>query len=308
LTQAQFEALVKKLEKFAQKSPRQYRLYVGLIAILGYGYILSVFIIAFVLLYMLMGLFVAAISNPKYITAGSIKGFVVMVAILSIIIAAIFKSTWRALTLKFDPPEGLRLDRRQVPELFVLLDQLGQELKINNLEEVVLVPEFNASVVQIPRFGAFGLIRNYLIIGLPLLQCLSPEQFTAVIAHEFGHLSENHSKFGAWIYRLSIAYSVLLQRIGQEDNIDIIFKAFLNWYTPFLNAYSFILRRQNEYMADSLSARISCVSNMAHSLILTDIYGVSLGEQFWPNVYKQVDVESEPPNDIFDRLNKFLYQ
>jgi Zn-dependent protease with chaperone function len=57
----------------------------------------------------------------------------------------------------------------------------------------------NASVVQIPRLGVFGWSRNYLTVGVPLLDAVTPEQFEAVLAHELGHLARAHGRFRTWI-------------------------------------------------------------------------------------------------------------
>jgi hypothetical protein len=42
-------------------------------------------------------------------------------------------------------------------------------LKTASIHEVLVTPEFNASIAQVPRLGVFGWHRNYLRIGLPLM-------------------------------------------------------------------------------------------------------------------------------------------
>lgn len=58
--------------------------------------------------------------------------------------------------------------------------------------------------MQHARLGVLGWHVNYLILGLPLMQAVSPEQFRAIVAHELGHLSRNHSRFAGWIYRVRL--------------------------------------------------------------------------------------------------------
>jgi Zn-dependent protease with chaperone function len=306
LTQAQFEALVHRLEVFSQKHPAQYRFRVGFVAAIGYGYILAIFVIAIVLFCGSISSFVAFVSSAKHLSAGAIKILLVVVAFLFVVITAIFKAIWDALTTKIPTPMGLALNPKQVPELAKLIDRLSQEIGINNLKRILVVPEYTASVVQIPQFGVFGSVHNYLVIGLPLLQSLTPSQFIAVLAHEFGHLSENHGKFGAWIYRLSGAYSKLLAQTEQNQRGGSILSIFLYWYVPFLNAYSFVLRRRNEYIADSFAVKVTGASSTAHALILSDIYALGINEKFWPEVYGLVKTVAEPPQNIFDRLETFL--
>jgi tetratricopeptide (TPR) repeat protein len=122
----------------------------------------------------------------------------------------------------------------------------------------------------------------------------------------FNSLSSNHSKFETWIYRLSIAYSKLIENSNSQDSSGAIFKVFLKWYVPVLNAYSFVLRRRNEYMADNFSVKIAGATSTADALILSDVYALNLNEQFWSMVYQSVHEESAPPQDIFARLGSFV--
>ncbi len=306
MTQEQFEALVQRLEVFSQKYPQQYQFRVGCIALLGYSYMVTILVIAIALLYGSIACFMAFIATAHSVSGAALKGLLILVAFLFVIIFAIFKAIWDALTIKIPTPTGLALSPKQVPELTKLVARLSQDIGINNLKRILVVPEFNASVIQIPQFGVFGIVHNYLVIGLPLLQSLTPNQFIAVLAHEFGHLSENHSKFESWIYRMSVAYSKLLDRRDREQSGGYLFTVFLNWYVPFLNAYSFVLRRRNEYIADSFAVKVAGASTAAHALMLSDIYALRIDETFWPEVYGMVPTVAEPPQNIFDRLATFV--
>jgi Zn-dependent protease with chaperone function len=306
VTEAKFEALVKRLEVFARQQPKVYQLLVGAIAIGGYAYMMMIVAIAIVLSIVTIAIFLATIRATNSISGNAIKLFIIIIVFLLVTIAAVFRAIWSAVTIKFPPPVGLPLNRKEFPALTKLIDRLAREIGVHNLKRILLVPDFNASVVQIPKYGAFGFADNYLIIGLPLLQSISPNQLIAILAHEFGHLSSNHSKFEAWIYRLSVAYSKLLENSTSQDNSGIIFQAFLNWYSPFLNAYSFVLRRRNEYVADNFAVKIAGANSTADALILVDVYSLNLNEQFWSIVYQSVHQESEPPQDVFVRLGNFV--
>ena len=75
------------------------------------------------------------------------------------------------------------------------------------------------------------------------MQALSAPQFTAVLAHEYGHLSGAHSRFSAWIYRIRRTWAQIVEGLEKRDNWGItLFSKFFEWYIPFFNAYSFVLR------------------------------------------------------------------
>jgi Zn-dependent protease with chaperone function len=310
VTNAKFEALVKRLEVFAHKNPKGYQFLVGAVAVLGYAYMVAIVVIAISLLIVTVTGFLAIIKSTS--SSGNIgtavKFFIIIMAMLLTIIVFVFQAIWTALTIKSPLPVGLPLNRQEFPELAQLVDRLARDIGVENLKRIFLVPEFNASVVQIPKYGAFGFADNYLMLGLPLLQSVSPKQLIAILSHEFGHLSSNHSKFDTWIYRLSIAYSKLLANSNSQDSSGAIFKVFLNWYAPVLNAYSFVLRRRNEYMADRVAVKIAGASSTADALILIDVYALNLNEQFWSMVYQSVHEESTPPPDVFARLSSFVKQ
>ena len=79
--------------------------------------------------------------------------------------------------------------RRSPPTLFAALDGMRQQLKGPRFHHVLLVGDLNAGVIQRPRLGVFGWPSNYLLLGLPLLEALSPQEALAVVAHEYGHLA-----------------------------------------------------------------------------------------------------------------------
>ena len=91
-----------------------------------------------------------------------------------------------------------------------------------------------------------------MVVGLPLLRALTPDEFRAVLAHEFGHLSGKHGRFSGWIYRVRQTWIQILTQVHQDRSYaSFLFEPFLNWYAPYLNAYSFVLARTQEREADA---------------------------------------------------------
>jgi Zn-dependent protease with chaperone function len=206
ITQDQFDQLVKRLEGFSQESPSSYRFRVAMLAVLGYGYIFLI----------LGGLCVGiALVVMFAMSVRRVNSFIVqLIALLLIPAWMIARSLW----VKFSPPEGIRLDRRKVPQLFNVVDELTTKLEAPQFHNILLTSDFNMAVLQVPRLGIFGWQENYLIIGLPMLQALTLEQVRGVLAHELGHLSGNHSKFGGWIYRMRKTWYQLYDRIHNSDH------------------------------------------------------------------------------------------
>jgi len=291
MNQEQFETLIHRLEEFSRRQPGSYRLRVGFLAALGYSYILLVLA---VLLALLIGGILLMLHAHRF-NAWLIK-ILFLLGVFAFLIA-------RALWVQFPRPEGIEIQRQEAPRLFAMMDEMIAALKAPRFHHVMLDHDFNCAVLQRPRLGVLGWQENYLLLGLPFMQALPPEQFRAVVAHELGHLSGNHSRFSAWIYRVRQTWAQLLTNLEENNHSGaVIFEPFLNWYVPFFNAYSFVLARADEYVADRCAAELAGASTAAQALINTQVKGAFLENNFWPEVYKRVDVESDPPPAVFSTM------
>src|SRR5262245_29003654 len=239
MTAEAWDLLVRRLEAKAKSEPRSYRLRVALLAALGYAVIAGALIVA-----------VAGLALSLLFAAREPAAFklVFLFGPLAWVIV-------RALPVKLPPPEGLELSRHEAPELFALVDGLRKQLSAPRIHHLLVDGELNASVAQIPRLGAFGPSRNYLVVGLPLLDALSPDEFRAVLAHELGHVSARHGRFSAWVYRLRQTWARIQASLDEQRHWGAgVFRRFFRWYSPYFGAFSFVLAREQEYEADRAAA------------------------------------------------------
>ena len=316
-TQARFDRLVRRLEPLSKKQPGQYKFRVWLLSLLGYAYIIFVLAALWFLTASILPPLISFLTNSGRMTFRAIryKGiFLLFVIGIPIVLSIIILD---ALWVSVPAPEGLEVKRQKCPDLFKMIHSIAKELGTPPFHHVLITSEFNASVVQVPRFGLFGLYTNYLVIGLPLMQVFSPAQFRAVLAHEFGHLSGKHGQFGHWIYRIRRTWYTLCDRLqdmrNRSDNELImvatalgtsLFESFFNWYAPFFAAYSFVLARADEYEADRYSARLAGSRNLAAALANLEVQGRALNTVFWPQIYQRADSESDLP-EPFSELETF---
>lgn len=280
----QFNNLIQQLEKYARVNPSGYNLRVALLAALGFAYIFFVFALLCTIFWFL---------GLKEIS------FFLVLAIAQLLYAG------------YATPKGVKLTRQEVPELFILIDELTTKLKTPKFHHILLDSQLNAGVLQVPRFGILfiGWQQNYLILGLPLMQSLSPEQFRAILAHELGHLSGNHSRFAGWIYQLRQTWFNLVERFESNgQGGSLLFSKFFNWYEPFFQAYSFVLARNHEYEADRCAAELAGTNNAAQALVNLEIKSHYLQENFWQNFYKQAIDKPEPPDNTITKMVQKLAQ
>lgn len=279
LTEERYGALAAE----AASRPESYRRKVVALAALGYGYVLLVGLGSAALALALL----AAMVRVRF-QAGLIKLELLLLAFA----AMVLKSLW----VRIEAPQGLPLDRARVPELFSALDGLREKLRTPSIHRVLLVPEFNAAVAQVPRLGLLGWQRNDLILGLPLLYALSPEELRAVLAHELGHLSRAHGRTGTWLYRARRTWEQLGEQLERNDSkAAFLFRGFFKWFLPRFSSRAFVLSRQQEYEADRHAAEIASAQALGDALVRLRLGDAAFGRELLPAFWRSAEKLPEPP-------------
>lgn len=289
-----FESLVTRLEFSARENPQRYLAWVLGVVLLGFAVLAIAILFALVPVALLAGLVLVVIA-----TGG--KALIVLLKLGKLIVLLIIpawvmiKSSLQMLFSRFPRPQGRHLTEQEAPALFARIRELRKQMGGPHIHHVLLTDELNAAIVQHPRFGMFGWEENYLILGFPLLQAMSEEEALSVVAHEYGHLSGHHSRLGGFIYRFRSAWG-RMQAISEQwtDWGSRLIALLFRWYAPYFNAYTFVLARQNEYVADRISAEVAGPHNAANALLRVNLAAQFEQEVFWPTINKQVAKSPQP--------------
>ena len=270
MEQADFIHLVRESEIESANDSAAYRRSVIRFALLGYLWV--------------VGCLVLSIGVGFWVVTQAMQGrFRTVYVWLSIFALGLLWMSLRALwSGPMDEPEGIAITADQAPELFKALERIRSKVKGPALHAVYLQDDFNAAIWQRQRFGMLGGSVNYLMIGLPLLMGLDKARVMAVLAHEYGHLRENHNRLSAWVYRSRRAWLKLYFSMRDDSSpMAMATRSFLNWYFPRFAAKSFAMARQDEYEADRIAAQLLGSDVAAATLTEIEIKSIWLGEEFW---------------------------
>ena len=280
-------ARIRPLEAFAATHPQRYRFRVALVALLGYGYLLG-----------LVVLLLTLVAFTLYYV--SFNAVMIKILWIPLVIAGL---VLKALWITVPEPDGKKLERHEAPALFDLIDEISKALNGPKVKHVLVNDQFNAFAPQIPQFGMFGWLNNYLVVGLPLMRAFSPEEFRALLAHEFGHLSSKHAWFRRWIYSVRLSWDQVLDRVHEERSYAaFLFEPFLNWYAPYMNIYSFVLARDQEREADRYAVELAGKDTTALALIRSETKERGVMEDFWPKFFRGANDQPLTPRDTFTQV------
>ncbi|MFI0733450.1 M48 family metalloprotease [Streptomyces sp. NPDC021225] len=172
------------------------------------------------------------------------------------------------------PPEDtVWVSRRRAPALWAAVDELAGSVGTAPPDAIRLTAEVNASVTEHASF--LGLLpgRRTLYLGLPLLAGLPPAELRAVLAHELGHFSRRHGRFGTLAHRgtagLAAACDAVRSAAAANDLVRLYAGGpllLLRGYTRVFRLLTRPVRRRQEIEADREAARVAGARTVADAL------------------------------------------
>lgn len=217
-----------------------YRAALGVLLLLGF-YVLGLVVVAGMLFIAL----IAAVYLP---------GLGIGIGVAAVLVAAAFVAAlWRVSRQRKTPGVGTTVGPDQAPQLWALVRSLAAVVGTRPPDEIRVVPEVAAAVTEDIRWLGLQGGRRYLYLGLPLIYGITVDQLASIVAHEFGHFSHRHLRFGAIGHRGKAAVLATVGRLNPRSLAGQIF----SWYaTAYLRSQMSVSRLQ-EIEADRSAVRLS---------------------------------------------------
>jgi Zn-dependent protease with chaperone function len=209
-----------------------------------------------------------------------------------------------------DPGVRVEVTEAEQPLLFAFIRQLCKDTGAPFPHRVFVTPDVNAAVsFQESLLNLVFPSKKNLIIGLGLVNRLNLSEFKAVLAHEFGHFSQNSMRLGSYVYTANrVVADVVYGRDGFDDflanlcrsdpRIAVFAWAFyavlwtmrkgLHFMFRGINFAHTALSRQMEYNADLVAASVSGSDALVFALARLDLAGEALG-QAWNDLTAAAD-------------------
>src|SRR5262245_22127613 len=232
----------------------------------------------------------------EHANSGATKlGYLTVVVAIGVVIAF-----WRVVRARPEMPSGQPVAPDQAPQLWAMVRELAAQAKTRAPEQIMLVPEVNAAVVENAR--VLGLVggERHLYLGVPLLQGLTVGQLRAIVAHELGHYSGQHTRLSEISYRGRLAVFGTAQQLAGKFG-GWIFKMYARFYMLVESAVS----RRQELEADRSSVRVAGRATAQSALQETEIIAAAWG--FYQTTYVDPAWEAGfAPQDLFAGFGAML--
>lgn len=271
---------------FAIRFPRVYLSLVCAYALLGY-----LFLAAFPILVLIL-----TIDFPVHTVAASTLYDWSMLLIQLVVIVLSCVITFQIGRTHIPIPQGLELKWNQSPVLLEMIADLRNDYECSALHRIIILPEYRLDIVQTPRFGIPLWTTNTLIIGLPVMQCLSALHVKGLLARKIGQMSGIHNRLTGWLFCTRKIWMLYRDVYAVSKLLGIQpLKYFFFIYEPFLRAISFSAARKDELEADRYAMDIMDDDDLAKMFSSEIVSRTFLEKKFWPKIYSLTRKNPDAP-------------
>ncbi len=223
---------------------------------------------------------------------------------------------------KVDRSHFTEIKKKDEPKLFSLIEQIVLEVGTDFPKKVYLSSDVNALVFYDSSFWSmFFPIKKNLNIGMGLINTVTEEELTAILAHEFGHFSQKTMKVGSYVYNVNhVIHNMLVDNDSYESivrgwaEISGYFYIFVKLAIKIVQGIQWVLRkmyeivnlrylslsREMEFHADEIASHVAGYVPLKNSLLRLDLASTALNTVI-------SHYEGKIPNSIASK-NLFLEQ
>ena len=132
------------------------------------------------------------------------------IAIISVFI------TYRSAKIKLAQPVGMTLTEDKAPELFKLVGKLRESYGLPAIQRILITGDYELDIIKTPKWILPVSFSNTLLIGLPVLQCHTPQHLECLIARRIGQFSKKNNKLTNWLYQLHTVWNLYHSSIARQ--------------------------------------------------------------------------------------------
>jgi hypothetical protein len=264
-----------RIEILAELYPRLYLLFMAVFALLGY---------ACLLLFPLLAL--AGVAGTYQALAAFPGGAWLPLLAWLLVASSCGLVSYRLFQFRPSLPAGVVLDRSQAPALFQLVEDTRAHYAGPGIDHIVVTGEYQLDIVNTPVSALPVWSTRSLLVGLPLLQCLSTTRFQCALARRLGQHSGRTNRLLNWLYTLRSTWPRYREPAAGIDPAYLPVCAVFSLYAPLYTVLSTVAARLDELQADSYAMELFSDEDVLDTVTTDAVYRLYLREKYWPAIRK----------------------
>jgi hypothetical protein len=204
-------------------------------------------------------------------------------------------------------PRGVVLDRQQAPVLFQLVAETRAHYACPGIDRIVITGEYQLDIVNTPVSALPFWSTRTLLVGLPLLQCLSTTHFQCALARRLGQSSRRSNRLLNWLYTLRSTWPQYREMVSGTDPGHLLVRALFALYAPVYTVLSTVAARLDELQADSYAMELFSDEDVLDAITTDAVYRLFIREKYWPAINKLLEQDAATAPDAHVRMAKILH-
>jgi hypothetical protein len=200
------------------------------------------------------------------------------------------------------------LSATETPALFTAIDALRKHQHSAAITGVMLNDTFAIDLVSLPRRALPVGRQSHLLLGLPLLMCLSPLHFRIALDRRLNRPRPLRAQLVRWLTQQRHVWTWYRASFrGHRDPLALTVRLWLLCYEPLFRRLVAGAARLDELDSDRELADHTSSEDIADTIAATVTGECFLRERFWPDVFRLAAMQADPPAP-YQTLERALHQ
>lgn len=191
--------------------------------------------------------------------------------------------------IRFTTPEGIDISSTTASRLYKLLKSIKQQTSIPRIKRIIITEQLSLDILKTPKLPIPIWSTNTLVVGLPLMQCLSPEYFKCAMTRKLIQHSKHQHTLLKWLAQLRAIWAQYPGKLKHKSNkYSKVLYFFFKVYAPFYKFISIPIANYVELLADQETLSIVNDEDLLQTIekvIVTKIY---MEKQYWPKIKNMI--------------------
>jgi len=287
---------IERVNRLFDRYPRTYISLLCLFAVSGY---------AFVFLFPVLS--IASVINIFEIFFGD--GAFEWTQVLFWLSVLVFTAqiSYRMFVTRPVPAVGFTMPESKIPKVYEVVERLQTHFKRPVIQRIIISANYELDIIKTPFWMLPVWSTNTLVIGLPLLICLTPNQFEQMVARRIGQFSKQNNMITNWLYQLNGIWQQYSYIYGKQKNIESWFlKLFYMSYAALYKKFSVLAARKDELSADKYAMEMYFHEEICEMITADALCRWYLENRFWPAIEKAYSDKNKETHQPFRKLTTVI--
>jgi len=228
---------------------------------------------------------------------------------LGLLVIAGLASWTSAAIIRLRPelPPGKPLLSGDFPTLLNRINELCSTFNSPYIEHIRLTTRFDIELVRTPASGFPLRFTNTLLIGLPVMSCISPLHLKLLLARQIGHLALSRKQPNRRIIYLRHVWQQYANLYARDWRADtVLLRIFVVPFTALFVTSTHAMMRLETFVRDHCLLDITPAEKAAEAIAIYEIKKRFVDEEFWPALNDKAYTHANPPYLPYTEMDNIM--